>query len=238
MVICIVEDEPLIAKRIERTLREIISSKALKIITKFSLEEAIHYVQEHSIDLLLLDLNLNGKNGFDLLKYAVSGSFHTIVISAYSEKAIEAYEYGVLDFVPKPFTIERLEKAVNRFENCDNKDNYPAKYVAVRKNEKLLLIKVNEIAYIKGAGIYSEIVLESGQTELHDKPLNRLLAILPSNFTRIHKSYIVNLDCVKNFLAHGGSKYELELSDGKVLPVSRIKYKELKALLTGTSDDF
>lgn len=232
MIVAIVEDEPLIANRIERLTKEILNKKLTKIIVKNSLHEARRYLFEHPVDLLLLDLNLHGKDGFELLKQAVSGSFHTIIISAHTDKALEAFEYGVLDFVGKPFTKERLQKAIMRFENTEEKNTYPTRYVAVRKTGKLLLIDVDEIRYIKGAGIYSEILLREGKVELHDKSLSKLDAILPSNFIRTHKSYIVNIQCVKSFSSLGGSKYNLELSNDEILPVSRTKYKEIKELLS------
>jgi two-component system response regulator LytT len=232
MIIAIVEDEPLIAERIERLIKEILGKKLTKIIIKNSLNEARHYLFEHPIDLLLLDLNLHGKDGFELLKQAVSGSFHTIIISAHTDKALEAFEYGVLDFVGKPFTKERLQKAIMRFERTEEKNTYLTKYLAVRKTGKLLLIEVDNIRYIKGAGNYSEIVLKNGMIELHDKSLHKLDAILPSNFIRTHKSYIVNIQCVDSISSLGGSKYHLELSNDEILPVSRTKYKEIKEILS------
>lgn len=232
MNIVIVEDELPVANRIERFIKEILRERLTKIVIKHSLPEAMQYLFEHPIDLLLLDLNLHGKNGFELLKHAVSGAFHTIIISAYTDKAIEAFEYGVLDFVGKPFTIKRLQKAILRFENIETKNSYPTKYIAVRKTGKLLLIEVDKIKYIKGAGIYSEIILKDGTIELHDKSLTRLMAILPSNFIRTHKSYIINMQSVKSFSSLGGSKYTLELFTHEILPVSRTKYKEIKALIS------
>lgn len=232
MIIAIVEDEPLIASRIERLIKEILDKKLPKMIVINSLHEARQYLFEHSVDLLLLDLNLHGKDGFELLKQAVSGSFHTIIISAHADKALEAFEYGVLDFVGKPFSKERLRKAILRFENIDEKNAYPTKYIAVRKTGKLLLIEVDDIRFIRGAGIYSEIVLKNGHRELHDKSLNKLEAILPSNFIRTHRSYIVNIQCVKSFSSLGGSKYHLKLSNDEILPVSRTKYKDIKQLLS------
>ena len=232
MNIVIVEDEQLVANRIERLTREILKEKISKISIKNSLQEAMHYIFEHPTDLLLLDLNLHGKSGFELLKVAVSGSFHTIIISAHTDKAIEAYEYGVLDFIGKPVTLERLQKAFNRLEQIVDKNIYSAKYVSVRKNEKLILIEVEKIKYINGAGIYSEIVLKDGNAEIHDKTLSKLDAILPSTFIRIHKSYIVNIKCVKSFSSYGGSRYSVELDNNETLPVSRTKYKEIKELLS------
>ena len=232
MIITIVEDEPLIANRIERLTKEILKNKLTKIVVKNSLPDAMDYLFEHPVDLLLLDLNLHGKDGFELLKQALSGSFHTIIISAHTDKAIEAFKYGVLDFIGKPFTIERMREAFSRFENIETKNAYPTKYIAVRKTGKLLLIKVDNISFIRGAGIYTEIVLKNGAIELHDKSLNKLDAILPSNFIRTHKSYIVNVQCVKSFSSLGGSKYTLELFTGETLPVSRSKYKGIKELLS------
>ena len=89
MIVVIVEDEPLIANRIERLTKEILDKKLTKIMVKNSLQEARHYLFEHPTDLLLLDLNLHGKDGFELLKLAVSGSFQTIIISAHTDKALE-----------------------------------------------------------------------------------------------------------------------------------------------------
>ncbi|MBK7227614.1 MAG: hypothetical protein IPH97_01775 [Ignavibacteriales bacterium] len=62
-------------------------------------------------------MNLNAKDGFELLKQVVSQSFHTIVISANINRAIEAFEYGVLDFIPKPYNIERLKAAFQRLQS-------------------------------------------------------------------------------------------------------------------------
>jgi len=231
MIIVIVEDEPLIATRIKRQTEQILQKKLTRIIVKHSLVEADHYLNEHPIDLLLLDLNLNGKDGFKLLKKVVSGSFHTIIISAYTNKAIEAFDYGVLDFVGKPFTVARLEKAFDRYENFKEKNTNPTKYISVKNNNKLLLLKVEDIRYIKAADIYSNIMLNDGKVEIHNKSLNKLETILPSNFIRTHKSYIINMECVKNFSCLGGSKYNLELITSEILPVSRIRYKEIKHFL-------
>ena len=77
------------------------------------MESAFAYLKDHQIDLLLLDLNLDGGNGFDILKYTVSQSFHTIIISAYTDQAITAFQYGVLDFIPKPFRDEELVSKIH-----------------------------------------------------------------------------------------------------------------------------
>src|SRR5688572_16580366 len=114
MRILIAEDESVIARRLERMVKEILGERAGSVAVKESLADAGEYLFEKPIDLLLLDLNLNGEDGYDLLKLAAAGSFQTIVVSANSDRALEAFQYGVLDFVPKPFDLERLKRALDR----------------------------------------------------------------------------------------------------------------------------
>ena len=114
MQLLIVEDEYSIARDIEYQCRQVLADQIATLKIVQTLEAAQDYLAKHHIDLLLLDLNLSGENGYDLLKYAVSGSFHTIVISAHTDRAMEAFAYGVLDFLPKPLEKPRLEKAFER----------------------------------------------------------------------------------------------------------------------------
>lgn len=99
-----------------------------------SLSEGLAYVNSNPIDLLLLDLNLNGENGFDILKQTASLSFHTIIISANKDQALKAFEFGVLDFVPKPFNKARLELAFNRIVKKEEVSDENLQFLAV-KNE-------------------------------------------------------------------------------------------------------
>lgn len=228
MRIVVVEDEALVASRIKRMVTDILGKKLTHITTIATLEDAFHQISSRPVDLILLDLNLSGQDGFELLKTAVSGAFHTIIVSANADKAIEAFEYGVLDFVGKPFTKERLAKALARYENIEVRDSFPTRFLSVRKHSKMALIPLSDINFIKAASIYSELHLIKGGIEIHDKSLNKLEMILPSSFARIHKSYIVNVRNVRHFRSLGGSRYNLTLKNGVSLPVSRIRYKQIK----------
>lgn len=228
MNILIVEDEARIAKRIERMTRDILG-KALGSLEQLNtLEAALKYIKNNPLDLLLLDLNLNGENGFDVLASAVSNSFHTIIISAYKDQAITAFEYGVMDFVPKPFNQDRLEQAFNRILEKEKPTPHRAKYLAVKKRHKVELIPIEQLLYIKGAGAYAELHLVDGTKELHDKSLEKLEQLLSGSFERIHKSYLVKESEVKGIRVASGSKYMAELKNGDQIPVGRTKYKDLK----------
>lgn len=228
MHVLIVEDEALLSQRLERLSRRILDSPGTVIHTCASLSAAQVYIAGHPIDLLLLDLNLDGRDGFELLKEAVARAFHTIIVSAYAEKAIEAFEYGVLDFVAKPFNEARLRQAFQRFQH---RAGHPTKYLAVRRQQQLRLIDVKEVVYVQGSGNYSELHLANGATYLHDKYLNRLENILPGNFFRIHRSYLLNLNYVVGIEHHGSGKYEVTLTNDTRLPVSRKRYQVLKEAL-------
>ena len=229
MRILIIEDETRIAKRIERMVRAYFNKSLSSLKTLDNINDAQNYIQNTTLDLVLLDLNLNGESGFEVLKTAVSNAFHTIIISAHSDRAILAFEYGVLDFVSKPFNQERLDKAFQRLIETDKHTTVEAKYLAIKKRSGIYLVPVEEVLFIKGAGIYTELHLRNGQNELHDKSLEKLEQLLPNTFFRIHKSYLIKLTEIKEIMVKTGSKYLAELHNGDILPIGRTKYKELKS---------
>ena len=231
MRILIVEDEPLLAQRLERFCREILGERleAIRVASLFS--EASARLDESPIDLLLLDLNLHGRDGMQLLASSVAASFHTIIVSANTDQALRAFEYGVIDFVPKPFSRERLAQAIQRATERDGRAATAAKFLAVRKHGKVELVAIDRVLYVEGAGAYAELVLDDGRRELHDKTLEKLHALLPPVFARIHKSYVVRMTAVKALHTQEGSHYEVELKSGLRLPVGRTRYKEIREKL-------
>ncbi len=231
MKILIVEDEKRIAYQLEKLIRQILGKEISRLNVCQTLNAARNYILSNTIDVLFLDLNLKGYDGFTLLQEMVAGSFHTIIVSAYTDKAILAFEYGVLDFVAKPFNKERLEQAIARCQNIQTHTNYFTKHLAIRKHGKIEMIDIKDINYIQAAGHYSELHLTNGKKELHNKSIDKLLTLLPSNFERIHRSYAVEMNKIERIQRYPGSKYEIILKDHTVLPCSRLKFKELNEKL-------
>lgn len=227
MKILIIEDEARIAKRIERMTRDFFD-KETGILLCDSVENGLSIIDQNSIDLLLLDLNLNGEDGFDVLQNVVARSFQTIIISAYTDKAITAFGYGVLDFVGKPFDENRLTQAFRRFTSPEKQPNGDLQFLAVKKGKTIRLVPIKDIRYIKGAGIYTELHLSDNRIELHDKSLESLEKLLPSTFERIHKSFIVCWHEADKLIVESGGKYSMLLKNGELLPVGRSKYKEIR----------
>lgn len=232
----VVEDEDIVARRLMRLAGRILGAEA-RIDHSASLGSARRHLAERPVDLLFLDLDLEGADGFALLAEAAAGSFDTIVVSARTERALTAFEYGVVDFVPKPYTEERLAKAIARAREprrrraADRRERL--KYLAVRAGSEVRPVPVETILFVRGAGDYSELHCADGATHLHAKTLTALAELLPPPFLRVHRSFIARLDRVSALESAPGSRYRLRLEGGAQLPVSRRRVRELRRRLGG-----
>jgi len=220
----IVEDVTLVAERIADLVKTYLPDCTTKIA--HSLYDAKFCINEEVYDLLLLDLNLNGKDGFELLKFAVAASFQTIVITANKDQASQAFDHGILDFISKPISEKRFKIAIDRFLSNDNMNRENLKSLSIKSKGVIELIQIDEIEYIKASGNYSEIYTLSEKQYLHDKNLDKLLRILPKNFIRVHRSYIIPKEGILKVIKHGGGKYDIELKSGFHIPLSREIYKQ------------
>ena len=144
------------------------------------------------------------------------------------EQALRAFEFGVIDFVPKPFSKERLAQALQRVTERDGRAAGAAKFLAVRKHGKVELVPIDRVLYVEGAGAYAELVLEDGRRELHDKTLEKLHALLPPIFEANPQKLRRALERGEGTARPGGA-ITMELKNGLRLPVGRTRYKELRS---------
>jgi DNA-binding LytR/AlgR family response regulator len=230
MNILILEDEPPIAEYIRDLTSSLIGSRVDRIDIAHTLKDAEVHLAARPIDLCLLDLNLSQASGFELLKHTVAHSFHTVIISAHTDQAFEAFQYGVLDFVPKPIDRHRLNNAFQRFFGTAGGVATSLKYLVVRKKNALHLISVDEVLYFEAQRYLVCIHLQDGRTELIEKPLNRLIQILPKHFLRVHRSFVVDMRFIEIYRHKGGGTYELKLKNQKFLPLSAQAYRFLNKL--------
>jgi DNA-binding LytR/AlgR family response regulator len=205
-------------------IRSLAGSDIESVTLAETLDEALEVTAGGAIDLLFLDLNLGGRNGFRLLDAAVASRFQTIVVSAHHEQALRAFEFGVTDFIAKPFTAERLRKALDRAFGRTSLQPGRTRCLAVRKGAETRVIPIDRVTYISGADDFSELHLDDGSAHLHQKTLAQLAEMLPDSFVRIHRSFIVNLAGARGM---GGTT--LVLADGRALPVGRTYRGSLRA---------
>lgn len=228
MNILIVEDITLIAERVADLTKKYISTA--KITISHTLDDAKLCIQEKAFDLLFLDLNLNGKDGFELLQTAAASSFQTIIITANKEQAAIAFDYGVFDFISKPILEARFKISIDRL--LKNRASYRAqlKQLAVKTKGAIHLISIENVIYIKASGNYSEIYTKDLACYLHDKNLEKLLQLLPEKFTRVHRSYIVDKTQILKIIKHGSGKYSVQLDHTLDIPLSREHYKKMTSV--------
>ncbi len=161
----------------------------------------------------------------------MAGRYHCVVVSAHRERAVQAFEHGVLDFVPKPFSRERLGLALDRLLDAGRYRPGSARYLGIWRAHGTALVTLADVLWIRADGDYSALRLLDGRSELHDKPLASLSAVLPPDFVRCHRSYLVNLRHVRTLHAGSGSRYWLTLANGTELPVGRAHVAGLRQQL-------
>lgn len=233
MRIIIIEDEPVVARRIVRLSRRILGANLERVDTATDLAGAVELLGRVQDAVVLLDLNLSGQDGFDILRRAVAEPFQTVVVSANTDRAIEAFELGVVDFVPKPFTEERLAQAFNRVAFSDTAPARAPAFLAVTLAGRVDLVPVESVIAIHGADDYSELQTFDGRRHLHKKTLATLERLLPPHFQRVHRSHVVNLRFAEQIGPDAGGRRILRLSDGSCVPVSRSYAGKLRRGTTG-----
>ena len=235
MKILIVEDEIMVARALKRMITSALKEHPLELTHSQSLHDAKSFLSANAIDVLFLDLNLNGEDGMSLLADLVSAPFQTIIVSANTDQALRAFEYGVIDFVAKPFDEARLSKAINRLIPSDatsQSGQGNAEFLGIKRGGTTQLITAPDIINIQAADNYSEIHLINGDSFLHEKNLKRLLEILPPTFQRVHRSTIVNMNHVARLEAYEGSRYEIQLKSGVIISVGRAYVSKLRQRLS------
>jgi DNA-binding LytR/AlgR family response regulator len=188
--------------------------------------EAMDYLRENKVDLMFLDINMPEISGMELLKIIPTHP-KTILTTAYSEFALESYDYGVIDYLLKPIYFPRFLKAVDRFFGTENvkakEDEVIVNSVSVKVDGYFVDIELDQLLFAQSFGNYVKLHTTK-RTYLASITTSEFEKCLPEkNFIRIHKSYIVALDKIdeteKDFVIIRKEKlpigitYKRELSD-------------------------
>lgn len=228
MKVMIVEDEPLAAEKLESYVREGLGKDLQSLKLLGSVEAAVCFARDNPVDLVFLDLNLHSEDGFDVLARLTAEAFYTIVVSGSPEFAARAFEYGVLDFVVKPYTRERLKKAIARVQSGKGPERQALKRFAVRTEGTVEMMDIDDVQYFFARDHYVTVRLLNGREEVFRRTMEQLESLLPDSFMRTHRSYLVPVEQIERIRLYAGSAYRIELKDGTLLPLSRKKYAELR----------
>lgn len=237
----LIDDEPLSREIIKAYLRK---HPEVKVVEECNDGfEGLKAVQEHKPDLIFLDIQMPKINGFEMLEL-IDDAPHVIFVTAFDEYAIKAFEINAVDYLLKPFSEERFRKALERFlEKSEVQVNTrpvldamaatPAQQsrIVVKTGTKIKIIPLHEIVYLEADDDYVRIVTADGQY-LKSKTLSFYEQTLdPSQFVRVHRSYIVPLKQITRIDPYHKESYMALLTAGKQIPVSKSGYLKLKQLL-------
>ena len=237
----IVDDEPDAINALKIIIKEFIPE--LTLISSFSDPIiALETIPRLEFELLLLDINMPGLSGFELLESLPNRKFKTIFITAYDEYAIKAFKYSAIDYILKPIDIDELILAIKRavstedsVSNESNETKYERLFQSINNNksnklvvstyEGIYYIDPLNIVYIQADSNYSKIIFKDDKPIMVAKTLKELEELLQSyNFFRNHHSFLVNLNFVRKYTrADGGN---IEMSNGDQIPLARRKKNE------------
>lgn len=206
--------------------------------------EAVKAVSERKPDLLFLDIQMPKLDGFEVLELT-EGDMAVIFVTAHDEHALRAFEVHAVDYLLKPFSLDRFEAALERAKErtgtaapaareLSAAAREPGEYasrVVVKDGTRVQIIPVAKLDYVEAQDDYAALASQ-GKKYLKQQTIASLEAMLdPKTFLRIHRSYLVNLERVARIEPYGKDTHVAVLQDGTKLPVSRAGYGRLRALL-------
>nr|WP_321412082.1 LytTR family DNA-binding domain-containing protein [uncultured Carboxylicivirga sp.] len=213
----------------------------------YSVQSAAELISEKQPNLVFLDIEMPGGNGFELLKALGHQEFEVIFVTAYDHYGIQAIKFSALDYILKPINYLELIEAVNKVEQrliekngnkrlvnlIDNIGSSPrGKRLALPTQNSVEFVEVETIIRCQSDNNYTEFYLNDKRKLMVCKTLKDYEEILQEyGFFRPHQSHLINTRFLESYVKSNGGV--LVMKDGVQIPVSRFKKNELKAILYG-----
>ena len=235
----IVDDESLARKNVKRFLA---TEPDISVIAECSGgSEAIKVIQELSPDLLFLDIQMPGIDGFEVL-HAIRESKMPIIIfvTAYDQHALKAFEIHALDYLLKPLKQERFKRSIERVRTqmamgdsreitpglkaligkIETDQNHVSRFM-IKSSNRVVLVKTGEIDWIESAANYALLHVGDKNYVVRETMQALETKLSPKSFQRISRSAIVNLERIKELQPMGKGQYVIILTNGMRLTMSR-----------------
>lgn len=207
-------------------------------------DEAIEMIQQSNPDLIFLDVQMPGKDGFEMLQ-ELNSVPSVVFVTAYDEYALKAFEVNAMDYLVKPVQPERLKESIGKLlEEFDKKSRTKSGKIArnnltgedqvfVKDGDKCWFVKLSDIRMFESDGNYVKVYFHNFRPLIH-KSLNALEEKLDGNeFFRASRKYIINLKWVENIESWFNGGLMVHLKGGDKLEISRrqaVKFKEMMSL--------
>ena len=233
MTILIADDEAPSREKLKRMLGQLAPGHG--IIEARDGLEAMGLIEQQKPDILVLDIHMPEMTGLEVA-LEIGDRFPVIFVTAYDEYAIKAFELFAVDYLLKPYSLQRLDVAIQRaYSRIDKPAIIPSKEllalaknlspqhaprILVRIGERMLPLSISSINWIASMGNYLELHTEDGKFIERDT-MNNFLSRLDSGFIRVHRSFSVKLEEVRKVEAVFKGDYQLTMSDGNTVKLSR-----------------
>lgn len=234
----LVDDEPRGLNSLKKLL-QLNCPEVGVIATCGNAEEAMEAINSLSPELVFLDIAMPGKSGFDLLRSLPQINFEIIFVTAHNNYMVQAFQYSAIDYLLKPVEDELLRDAVKRavkrigeksggeqvevfMHNMMQRGNAQKMKLCIPSIKGFQVVNINEIVYCEANSNYTNIHFINQPTICASRPIHEYERILnDANFVRVHKSYMVNLEFVKEYTRGEGGN--IILTNGSEIEVSRRK---------------
>lgn len=227
----IVDDEPLARRVLEKHISTLSSLEL--VMACANAMEAAGYLHEHPVDVIFLDIKMPEMSGLDFLK-TLSDPPHVILTTAYSEYALEGYEYSVVDYLLKPISFERFLKAVNKVSQRMGysvavkgrmTSKIPDDFIFLRADKIDHKVSFSDIRYIEGYGNFVKMCT-SKKMIMVAETMTAIEERLPEDlFLRVHKSYVVSIKKIERI-----EESTIRMGE-KVIPIGKTYKRDVERMI-------
>lgn len=240
MIKCVViDDEPLARSVVLEYLREYPQIEVVKECNDGF--EGLKAIQEHKPQLVFLDVQMPKVNGFEMLEI-LDEPPSVIFTTAFDEYALRAFDASAVDYLLKPFSRERFDRAIQKWLSGDARQGVPQDAeiprqpeehdrVVVKNGNNIRIIPVQDIDFFEAYDDYVKIHVGDGYF-LKKKTMNYFESVLdPARFVRAHRSFIVQIQQITRIEPYEKEGHIALLKSGKSVPLSKTGYGKLKVVL-------
>jgi two-component system, LytTR family, response regulator len=224
----VIDDEPAARRLMKSLLLE--HKDTVEVIAEAGNgREAIQKIEELKPDLIFLDIQMPDLTGFEVIEQLTQKP-NIIFTTAYEQYAIKAFETFSIDYLLKPIKEERIQQSMEKLKQFGRLNQAlnisglqeiirqfqaPQKATAlpIKTGDRITLVRYENIAYLEAQDKYVFVFTADGQKHLTDQSLTALSEKMPAQFHRIHKSYIINKDKIKEMHRHFNSRYLFIMDD-------------------------
>jgi two-component system LytT family response regulator len=239
----IIDDEPAAINVLSLLLKKKFNDEVQIVATTNFPFEGKELIERHRPDLVFLDIEMPGMSGIDLVRSCDNIDFRLVFITAYDAYAVEAFELSAVDYLLKPIGADKVVRVIKKIKDDIDKEQNPLRLqlenlekllrlrgagnekISISTTDKIIFINISEIIYCEAKGAYTNIYLDNGKNILTSRTLGDFESQLSHhNFFRIHHSYLINLNRVKEFQRYEGGYVLME--NNIKLDVSQRKRKD------------